>query len=220
MIGSFLISVKGSHWCPPLHTHWSSVYLYDCYFKFSYQTYYLYLFHFGILLWFGSVASFGKYFSVSSFCLTFCICFCVLGKSATFLALNDNSFMKKGSYSALQCGVPCSPGPSTSRNISYVCCVCFAVESGTLFPSVQLYAEPLFAYRGQCLVPSMGECVLTRCVVVCWWNQNWGPTMGGGQEREWWCNLCWFSWGGVHSTRSEGSMPETGGSTNVQGAKA
>ena len=35
---------------------------------------------------------------------TLCVCLCVLGKSATFLALDSNVFIKM-SYSALQCSV-------------------------------------------------------------------------------------------------------------------
>ena len=54
-----------------------------------------------------SVLSFGMYFSVSSFCLA-SVCFCVIGKSAMSFALENNGLMKKWSYSAKQCSVPCS----------------------------------------------------------------------------------------------------------------
>ena len=44
------------------------------------QAYYSYLLHLGLLLWFGPVLSFGMYFSVSSFSVTFCVYLCYLSK--------------------------------------------------------------------------------------------------------------------------------------------
>lgn len=99
----------------------------------SLSAYYLFPFNFDLLPWFGSVLSFGRCFSVSSFCVPFCVCFYVLGKVSYSLALNGNSLMKKMSCSALQHSISCSPGPGTSGGISYVCCVCSALESWSFF---------------------------------------------------------------------------------------
>lgn len=66
--------------------------------------YYFYPFCFGLLLWLDPLLTFGRCFSVSPFYLTFCICFHVLGKSHTFLVLNDMSLLQRGpavSYSAV-----------------------------------------------------------------------------------------------------------------------
>ena len=49
----------------------------------------------------------------SSFCLTLCVCFYVLGKSAVSLALKSSVLVKKRSFSALKGSVPCLPGPGT-----------------------------------------------------------------------------------------------------------
>ena len=75
---------------------------------------------------------------VPSFCLTLCKCFYVL-KSAKSLALAGSGLMKKLSYSALQCTVPCSPESGTSR-VSPMCIVyalllrlsCFCFQSSCL----------------------------------------------------------------------------------------
>ena len=70
-----------------------------------------------ILLWFCSVLSFVTHFSVSSLCLTLSICFYVLGKSDTSPALESSGLMKKRSYNALQCNVPCSPEPGVACSL-------------------------------------------------------------------------------------------------------
>ena len=75
---------------------------------------------------------------VPSFCLALCKCFYVL-KSAKSLALAGSGLMKKLSYSALQCTVPCSPESGTSR-VSPMCIVyalllrlsCFCFQSSCL----------------------------------------------------------------------------------------
>ena len=66
-----------------------------------------------------------------------------------------NGLMKKRSYSALPCGVPCAPGPGTFGNIASLCGMCSAVLSWPLYPSGQSSAEAVFACYGQCLVPAL-----------------------------------------------------------------
>ena len=90
------------------------------------------------------------------FILSDCACFSMLRKSATSLVFKDNSLMKKVSCSALQCSVPFSSEPDTSRSASYVCCVCSAIESWPLYYSFYLYAEAFFAYCWQGLNPIRG----------------------------------------------------------------
>ena len=62
-----------------------------------------------LLLWFCPIVSFGSYSSVSSFCLTLCVCFSVLGKSAPSPTLESRGLMKNRSCSALQSDAPWSP---------------------------------------------------------------------------------------------------------------
>ena len=64
-------------------------------------------------------------------------------------ALESSGLMKKSSYSALQCHIPCSPEPGVS-----ICVACIpAVVAEPCWPSVQLSPVVLFACCGQCLVP-------------------------------------------------------------------
>ena len=76
----------------------SSKYLDNHSFKFC-QTYYLYPFHLGLLLQFGSILSFGTHSFVSSFCLFASVS--VLGRSVMSLGLKGNSLMKKRSCSVV-----------------------------------------------------------------------------------------------------------------------
>ena len=72
----------------------------------------------------------------------------LLGKSATSLVLNDNSFVKR-SYSALQCSVLFPRAWCFREYLLYVSYLGFMwspFEFWPLFCSVQLYAEALFAY--------------------------------------------------------------------------
>ena len=73
-------------------------------------------------------------FSVVSFSLTFYVCFCILGESATFLALNDNSIMKKRSCHALLCSVVSllPPGLALQR-VSPLCVACARLLNVGLF---------------------------------------------------------------------------------------
>ena len=57
--------------------------------------------------------------------------------------------MRKRSCSVLQCIISCSPGSGTSRNISHLCCLCYALDCWPLFPLAQLSVEALFAHCGQ-----------------------------------------------------------------------
>ena len=112
------------------------------------------------------ILSFGTNCFVLSFCLSLCTCFSVLRMSAVSSVLDYNGSMKKRSYSALQCNVPYSPGPVTSRSVSSVCFMHSALICWLLYPSGQLSAETLFACCGQCLVPGLN--------VVCFYQVCFG----------------------------------------------
>ena len=60
--------------------------------------------------------------------------------------------MKEKSYSALLCGVLCSPGPDASGSVYNVYCMHSAVLSWPLYPSVLSSAEALFPCCGERLV--------------------------------------------------------------------
>ena len=134
-------------------------------------------------MWFGPIFSFRTYSSVSSFYLTLYLFLCVR-KSAMFPAFEGNGLTKKRSCSALQCSVPTSLASDASGSISYVCFVSTAIESWYLFPSLQLFAEVLFAYCGQCFIPTHVGHVLARCLLVCLQNEtcncsHWDQELGG-----------------------------------------
>lgn len=84
--------------------------------------------------------------------LSFSVCFCVLGKSASPV-LEENCLTKKRSCSVLPYGVHCFPGPGASESVSTVCCLCSAVLFWPLYLSGHLSAEAFFACCGHGLVP-------------------------------------------------------------------
>ena len=88
-------------------------------------------FHLSLLLWFCPVLLFGTYSSVSLICLTLCVCFCVLGKSAMSLALESSRLMKKRSCCVLLCSIFWSL-ESGASGISLVCVVCVLCSCGSV----------------------------------------------------------------------------------------
>ena len=103
-------------------------YPYDHCFTFSIRhiTYiFFFLFCLDLWLWPCPVLSFEINFSISSFCRPLCVCFRVLRKSAVPSALESSDFMKKRSWSTLQCSVSCSLEPGTSEE--YPICVAFTL---------------------------------------------------------------------------------------------
>lgn len=91
------------------------------------------------------------YFSVSSFCLTFFVCFYVLRKTATFPTLASSDLTKKRSCSALKCSVLCSPEPGVSG--CFLCGFYVLYCCGwAAFAFSPVSAVSLFACCGQSLV--------------------------------------------------------------------
>ena len=84
-----------------------------------------------------SILSFKIYSSVSSFCLTFCVYFCVLGMSAT-----SPGFIKKRSYSALS-------AVSLVIQVVFLMCVACAplLSPGCFFFSLVICRGFLFVVR-------------------------------------------------------------------------
>lgn len=100
--------------------------------------------------------------------------------------------------------VPCSAVSPVPEDLElqsglYMCGVCPAVESRPLFPSVQLSAAGIFASCGQRLVPGQEGLILTRCALICLWNetshfcQNWGPAKYTGCEMRM-VSFGWVFW--------------------------
>lgn len=76
--------------------------------------------------------------------------------------------MKKQSCSALQCSACYSAEPSVLGGVSYVCYMCSAIVFWLLFPSVQSFAEALFAYVGSVYsLAGVKHIILTRYMLVC-----------------------------------------------------
>ena len=137
----------------------SNEYLYDYSFKFS--IWHITYIHFA---WF----SCGFYVSLiwdiflCPIILCTSLCLLMLAKSAISPALEYNGFMKKRYYSALQCNVFCSPGSGASGSVSYVCCICPAIVSQPIFPSVQSFAEVLFVCCELCSLTGWVGCFFNK----------------------------------------------------------
>lgn len=102
------------------------------------------MFHFCLLPCFSPVFSFGRYFSISSFCLTYYVYFCMLGKSAPSLAFNSNNLMKtRFLMSCSTVSVCCSLWSDASESVSCVCCMYSGVDCWLLYSSDHLSAETL-----------------------------------------------------------------------------